>query len=84
MNAAALEAFLARLYTDAATRARFAADPAGEGGRAGLSAEECAALKDCDLTGLQMAAESFSRKRAQHHRQRPSLLRRLLNRLLHR
>ena len=35
-----LESFLARLYTDAAARARFLEDPRGEAARAGLSEAE--------------------------------------------
>jgi len=76
MSSPALEAFLARLYTDAVARARFNADPAGEAARAGLSAAECAAMVRCDRTGLEMAAESFGRKRAQHQRHRRPLYRR--------
>ena len=63
MSAPALEAFLARIYVDAAARARFLADPAGEAGRAGLSARECEALRSIDRVGLDLAAESYARKR---------------------
>lgn len=70
MSSVALEIYLARLYTDAAARARFMADPAGETSRAGLSAAECAALVTCDRVGLEMAAESFGHKRAQHGKRR--------------
>lgn len=68
MSSVALETFLARLYTDSAARARFAADPEGEASRAGLSAAECAAMAKCDRDGLEMAAESFRHKRAQHRK----------------
>jgi hypothetical protein len=68
MSAPALEAFLARLYTDEALRRRFLADPRAEAGRAGLSGDEMAALERIDRPGLLMAAESFARKRA---RKRP-------------
>jgi hypothetical protein len=82
MSSAAFETFLARLYTDAAARARFSDDPKGEAVRAGLSAAEGAALEKCDRVGLEMAAESFGHKRAQHAKHRPPLHRRALNWLL--
>jgi hypothetical protein len=52
-----------------------------EARRAGLSPAESAALKQCDRSGLQMAAESFGRKRTQHERPRRAFHRRVLNRL---
>jgi hypothetical protein len=79
MSSVALETFLARLYTDAAARTRFNADPKGEAISAGLSAAECAALETCDRAGLEMAAESFGHKRAQHAKYRAPLHRRALN-----
>ena len=82
MSSAALETFLARLYTDAASRQRFDADPQGEAARAGVSPEDCLALAQCDRVGLEMAADSFSRKGAQHGSHRRSWHRRLLDRLL--
>jgi hypothetical protein len=60
-----VEAFLARIYVDARSRARFLVDPRGEALRAGLSPEEGAALAGIDRTGLALAAESFARKRGQ-------------------
>jgi hypothetical protein len=78
MSSVALEIFLARLYTDAAARERFTADPEGEAARAGLSAGECTAMVRCDRVGLEMAAESFDHKRAQHAKRRVPLLRRVL------
>jgi hypothetical protein len=78
MSSVALETFLARLYTDAAARARFNADPQAEAMRAGLSADECVALETCDRVGLQMAAESFGHKRMQYGKRRAPLLRRAL------
>jgi len=63
MSARAFEAFLTRIYVDAAARARFKANPRAEARRAGLSYEECAALEDTDWVGLEMAARSFARKR---------------------
>jgi hypothetical protein len=70
VSSVALETFLARLYTDAAARRRFNADPKGEAMRAGLPVAECLALAQCDRTGLEMAAESFRHKRAQHRKHR--------------
>jgi hypothetical protein len=63
MSTSAVEAFLARLYTDAAAMRRFLASPREEAARAGLSDAECEALSRADMTGLQMAAQSFSHKR---------------------
>lgn len=64
MTTPAFEAFLARLYTDAAARSRFLLDPEGEARQAGLTPEECLALGGVDRTGLEMAAASLARKRA--------------------
>lgn len=69
---AELEAFLARLYTDAALRARFLADRAGEAMRAGLPPSQRAALQVLDAEDLELAAASFAHKR----RQRPPARRR--------
>jgi hypothetical protein len=63
MSARAFEAFLTRIYVDAAARARFKADPRTEAQAAGLSDEECTALENTDWIGLEMAARSFARKR---------------------
>jgi hypothetical protein len=60
----ALEAFLARLYTDAALRARFLADREASLAAAALGAEDEAALRTIDAVGLQMAASSLAAKRA--------------------
>ena len=57
------EQFLARLYVDDALRARFLADPVGEGVRAGLDRETAERLAEIDRVGLELAAESFARKR---------------------
>ena len=59
-----LEAYLARLYTDAAARDAFLADPRGEARRAGLAEDDVAALEAIDRTGLELAAASFAHKRA--------------------
>lgn len=68
MSAPAFEAFLARLYTEPAFRARFLADRRGEAERAGLTPEECEALATVDADDLELAAASFARKRASAHR----------------
>ena len=83
MNAAAVEAFLARLYVDDVQRARFLADPVAEALSAGLDEDTARALAGIDRPGLELAAASFSRKRilkAPRIPRRPlrSLLRRFL------
>lgn len=63
----AFEALLARLYSDDDLRAAFLRDPsAGAAAAPGLDAWERRALCEVDLVGLQMAGESFRRKRARH------------------
>ena len=57
------EAFLARLYVDAAFRARFLADPVGEARRAGLDQPTAERLAAIDRKGLELAADSFAAKR---------------------
>lgn len=71
MNTAALEAFLARLYTDATLRERFLADPQAEAQHAGLGEQECQALLQIDRVGLELAVRSLTRKRemSAHHEQ---------------
>ena len=66
MNSPRFEAFLAQLYTDAAARERFVADPRGEAKRAGLTEPQCEALAAIDIAGLGFAARSFEKKRARH------------------
>ena len=78
MSTVALETFLARLYTDAASLEHFNADPEGEALRAGLSEAECQALVDSDRVGLQMAAQSFGEKRARYWKPRMPLHRRAM------
>ncbi len=58
------EAFLARIYVDADARRRFLDDPVGAARAAGLDELEARALSDIDRVGLELAAESFARKRA--------------------
>jgi hypothetical protein len=64
MSSPALEAFLARLYTDEAALAAFLADPASSARAAGLAAGEIVALASIDRAGLVMAARSIGAKRA--------------------
>lgn len=63
MNAQRLEAFLARLYTDAEARRAFLADPYAATARARLDQAASDALAAIDLTGLELAAKSFEQKR---------------------
>ena len=64
MSAARLEAFLAQLYVDEQARQRFLSNPHDEAANAGLSEQDCTALANIDLVGLEFAADSFARKRA--------------------
>ena len=85
MSAPAFEAFLARLYVDGETRSRFLEDPASEAERAGLSPEERQSLTRLDWVGLELAAQSFERKRqhkAPRAGRRQSPWRRLIGSLL--
>jgi hypothetical protein len=68
MNAAWLEAFLARLYTDDALRRDFCARPAEVARAAGLDAATVDQLQAIDRDGLHLAADSYARKRAAHAR----------------
>jgi hypothetical protein len=62
--AQALEAFLARLYTDGALRAAFLGDPVATAAAAGVAPEDAAGLAAIDRADLALAAASISRKRA--------------------
>ena len=73
---AAFEAFLARLYTDAAARERFLADPRGESARAGLGLREQEALAGVDRVGLELASASFAAKRSKTRPRTPPFWRR--------
>ena len=64
MSAAAFETFLARLYTDPGARRDFLDDPLGAAARAGLEPGEIDLIVAIDRVGLELAAESFERKRA--------------------
>jgi hypothetical protein len=63
MSSARFEAFLAKLYVDAATREEFAADPRGLAFRAGLDAAEIDAVARIDRVGLDLASRSTEHKR---------------------
>jgi hypothetical protein len=63
-TALALEAFLARLYSDEAACAAFIADATGEATRAGLAPADVARLAAVDRAALVLAARSYARKRA--------------------
>lgn len=56
MTSPAFEAFLARIYVDAAARAQFLADPRGSAVRAGLSEAESDALVRIDRLTCGVAA----------------------------
>jgi len=62
-SAQACEELLARLFTDAAFRARFIRDPQAVGRESGLDDAALATLKSSDLVGLELAARSYSHKR---------------------
>jgi hypothetical protein len=63
-DALALEAFLARLYSDGAAYRAFVADAAGEAARAGLSPADVARVVAVDRAALALAVQSFAKKRA--------------------
>jgi hypothetical protein len=65
MSGSKFEAFLARIYVDAATRERFLADPRGEATRAGLQSNEVEELVNIDRDGLELFAQSLTHKKAQ-------------------
>ncbi len=63
MGLAAVQTALARLYTDAAWRDRFLAEPALAGPEAGLDAAETARLAALPPTQVELVATSLRRKR---------------------
>jgi hypothetical protein len=68
MSSPALEAYLARLYTDAAARTAFLGDPVGAARAAGLDSAVAEGLAGIDRTGLVMAAASLGDKVARRRR----------------
>ncbi len=64
MSAAETETILARLYVDAAFRARFLSEPNTALVEVGASAETRRLLASIDREGLVLAAQSFAAKRA--------------------
>ena len=64
MSSPALEAFLARLYADAAALERFLADSPAALTDADLAPDDRAALLAIDRSGLVMAARSYRAKRS--------------------
>ncbi len=73
MSSVALEAYLAKLYTDTAERKIFLVDPVNAARNAGLSAAEAESLRTIDKAGLRMAAASYAHKRARHRRPKKKL-----------
>ena len=67
-HAQRLESFLARIYVDDVARQRFIEDPQAAAVEAGLSEADTEALQKIDLAGLELAAESFRRKRERTNR----------------
>lgn len=68
MNACELEAFLARLYTDDGLLRAFLERPEAVTREAGLDPATARALVAIDREGLQLAAESYGKKRSAHRR----------------
>lgn len=79
MSSVSLEAYLARLYTDAAAREIFLANPVGAARDAGLSEAEANSLSTIDKIGLKMAAASYAHKREQHRRPKKKLHEQMLS-----
>jgi hypothetical protein len=67
MSTPQFEAFLAKLYTDAAFRARFLADRRIVAAGAGLTGEQIESLVNVDADGLSLAAHGFEKKREKIH-----------------
>lgn len=63
MSAQAVETLLARLYSDPGYRRAFLEAPQQTAQAAGLDATEVDALVRIDRVGLELAAESYARKR---------------------
>lgn len=73
MNQGALEAYLAKLYTNPDARETFLADPVSAARDAGLSDTDANSLRNIDQAGLRMAAASYAHKREQHRRPKKKL-----------
>lgn len=83
MTTPRFEAFLARLYTDESFRNRFLQNGQEAAGEFGLGKAEIEDLESIDLTGLELAAESFARKRLWKEKHPPpSLWKRVSGRIL--
>ena len=63
MSGEQVEHFLARLYTDEGLRERFLREPEQVALAAGLGVEDAKGMGLIDKVGLQMAAQSFAKKR---------------------
>jgi hypothetical protein len=72
MSAQKFEAFLAKLYVDTEARSRFIANPRRKVLSAGLTEDDCAALEKIDFVGLELASQSFARKRASRPPRKPA------------
>jgi hypothetical protein len=64
MSAQRFEAFLAKLYVDEQARQRFLSNPRAEATKARLTEQDFTALEIIDLVGLELAADSYAKKRA--------------------
>lgn len=74
MSQIAVEAYLAKLYTDADARTAFLADPMRAARIAGLDEEDAKSLCGIDRAGLKMAAASYAHKRDLHRRHKRTLV----------
>jgi hypothetical protein len=63
MSLQAIEILLARLYTDDRFRREFIADPRGTSIREGLTDADAASIASMEVSGIELAAESYARKR---------------------
>jgi hypothetical protein len=79
MSTPLLEAFLARLYTDAAFLERFLSDREEEARRGGLTDDERTSVVELDAETLHVAARSFARKRSSQRANRVPFWKRLFS-----
>ena len=68
MSTPLFEAFLAKLYTDAAFRTRFLSDRRGTAAAVGLTKEQIEAVVQVDAEELDLASHGFEKKRAKLRR----------------